>query len=469
MAGIRDELYAALREDFDNSFTGSFLYRYLEREKEDSLRLRLKERRAALRDDPASRGSYAAFLADRLLSDPRLRRLYGRMETLGALLALEDPAAAGRGDARQIRQTLSRLRRRLERGELDAPMELLDRVTEELLALCPHPAERGDAYVQLREASLDWRLGRLSQTELLRASLSLLGKNSKLRLGEECRTILLACARRLGVSAGGRPRQRCRALLEALDRNPPQEDPLSRREMEALSRGVLEAILIQDARTFLYDGGSPAQGGVGPGRKRDRTMDVLDAYCRENRLTLQRPSAGAWELTEEEIARYEALFERLRAGKNEGVFLPVRIDPATGAGVFIVGRDYFRDVPSLYRSIRGACCYACLYWNDLTLEDGYGLSLSCLADREELGELCGFPHLREAMDWSAHILRREAMEFYREKNGPPPEHCPDALRGCFAAGPAGQPITQEEIRRARRELGMDLPAGPGGRDAARGG
>lgn len=320
--------------------------------------------------------------------------------------------------------------------------------------------KRDDSYLRLQARYLDLKRGRIGEGAYWGEFFALLEKNNKLHLDKAQRQLLWRWAGKAGVSLEGakRNQQRYRLIRQALEAG--TLPPMGMRQLTQLHEALLHCILMADAGTFLYDAGCPALGGPVARRKKDRVMDMLEAYCAEKDLTLQAPAgpggtAGA--LSKEEKAQYEAFFQTLRAASNRRVLVPLQIDPATGAGLYIIGKDYFRGT-SLYYTIKGACCYACLYWDDLVIEPDYGISFSCPAGEEELAEVCNFPHLEEALAWYHRILRQEAPALFRSSNGPPPENCPPALRRCFEPRRTAE-VDPEELRRAKEEMAREAASG----------
>lgn len=453
MADLREEFYAALREDFDDRGAESFLCRWLEAERREDFRLSLKRRRSALEDSPASRQAYGSFLIRSLLDNAALRPLRGKLNTLRPLLC---PGA----EAIPSRRDLCGLLDRLETGETDPPASLLLALSAELLERCPRPPERADAYAALQERFLDLELGDIREADYLRGALDLLIERDRLRLGGPVRDLLWD----YGLRAGGealftglrRNGQKYRRLRELLDR--PDLPALGRPGVERVHRALSSAFLTAEAQTFLYDGGQAAQG-CAAGRRKDRVMDLLDAYCKENGLALQpEGQGGPAALTPSQRDSCERLYQLLRAGENSRVLVPIQLDPESGAGLYIMGKEFFQDARKIYRSIQGSCCYACFYLCDLTVDEDYGVSFSWSAGEEELGELCGFPNLDEALKWYGFLRRNKALRYYRDLNGAPPPGCPPALRRYFAAPAGGVSLSAEDVRQTEKALAADYAA-----------
>ena len=82
-----------------------------------------------------------------------------------------------------------------------------------------------------------------------------------------------------------------------------------------------------------------------------------------------RVSTGR-KVTEEEIDRMDDLYQGIYAMKLSSCFIPLRIDPKTGAGVYLIGTDRMSD--SVQRIVGGSIdpenrdqCYACVLYHTL--------------------------------------------------------------------------------------------------------
>lgn len=295
---------------------------------------------------------------------------------------------------------------------------------------------REDDYAHLERGFALYQAGQASQRDYLRLALAVLVKNGKLRL-DKGRDLLAEYGRALGggdfFQGKRRDRDRYQALLTALEKD---VTPMEPQAVETLHREVLSAILIQDAQTYLYDAG----------RKKNRDMAIFEARCEEKELVLvprRGQGAGQGPLTAQELASWEALFAALRREKRRKVLIPIRIDPQTGAGLFIVGIAYY---PKKFQTSpqRKSCYYAYFYLDGYEAEDDVSLVYRFIP--EELEDLTGtldFPSLAEAEQWYRHMLLEDAGGFFR-CNGAPPRGCPPELRRYFQ--------TQEAPREDRAAL-----------------
>jgi len=286
-----------------------------------------------------------------------------------------------------------------------------------------HPRE--DDYARLERCYAHLVNGGASQRDYLILALEVLLKNSRLSLtkGGE---ILLGYGRALGgedfFRGKRRDSEKYAALLAALEVGEPAVS-LPPHAVRTLHRELLSAFLYRDAQTYLYD----------VGRKRDRDMAMLDAYCADKDLVLAPGGGdrGSAPLGRQELEQWEALLEALRRERRRKVLIPIRVDPWTGAGLFIVDRTH---CPMELRGEGENCYYAYFYLDGLTAEDEEGASLVYRFFPEEQEEMSPFPSLEEAQHWYAQMLKREAKGFYQGHNGPAPKGCPEELLRYFESG-----------------------------------
>ena len=127
------------------------------------------------------------------------------------------------------------------------------------------------------------------------------------------------------------------------------------------------------------------------------------------------------------------------------LFLPVCIDPITGAALCLLGRRYLSDVLSFGISDRGRggkrdrCQWSCFYVTGLNISSSVRnsipleeISVSWSSDEESIEEML-YPNLREALDWFRNDILRDgkAAAYYRDQNGPAPADCPERFRAYF--------------------------------------
>ena len=137
-------------------------------------------------------------------------------------------------------------------------------------------------------------------------------------------------------------------------------------------------------------------------------------------------------MSEQEKQDIEKLFQILQRGNNPNVLLPVQLDSRSGMGLYIVGKAYFQNMGSIYREIKGSCCYAHFCLNDFAVVPGYGVTLSWTAKEREIAGQCNAPTLDEALKWfQTDVRSSKALFYFQKQNRLPPEHCPPALMHYF--------------------------------------
>lgn len=68
MSGIRDNFYYRIGRNYHEHMENSFIYRYVRHDREQNLRLRIKEELFCLADTPLSKGRYTRFLVGAMLT-----------------------------------------------------------------------------------------------------------------------------------------------------------------------------------------------------------------------------------------------------------------------------------------------------------------------------------------------------------------------------------------------------------------
>lgn len=205
-------------------------------------------------------------------------------------------------------------------------------------------------------ATLDTLLGYLADRN----------RNLQLDLDEADEEWLLSLCERLGGPLERRgtrsTRARYKRLQEALRGHYGQ---VSGQELDKLRKWVLDAAAIQDAWTFFYDAGfckkkKKLEKDEEPGeetvedtspirrepRRKDRVLGMLDAWCRETHHSLRWDGAsGTGEADENWRKACNDMFLLLQRMEEPNSFiLPVRVDPRTGIGLYMVGIDYFQNL-----------------------------------------------------------------------------------------------------------------------------
>lgn len=474
MAAFKHEFYSTLRQEFIENPQTSFLYQYLKKEKNQQFRLRIRLELKKLKDTLTGRRAYGAFLLKNLSENQLLKKLLPDLKELTPLLrqapSLQSEKANKTGTKAANPSTLAaELYKELSRSDstVDFSMDVLNALSMELLKCLEYTGERTDSYVCLESGFLDLEMGLIREPEYLSTFLKILSENKKLTLKKSSRDLLWSYAVRLGgpdVFADAATTQaKYKRLITVLKDRPEPVPSFGERKLYVLHQELLDRILQSDARTFLYDAGYPINKGTvchpqkAP-RKKDRTMDMLNAYCMENGISLYQSlpgsssfTIGGW--TEERKERCEQLYQRLKGFGGEALILPVEIDPLTGAGLYIIGKEHFPK--ELYSKINGACCYVCFYLNMLELSKQF-ISLQWGSDKMDgtILELCGCPSLEEALSWYFHTVRENAFEFFKDTNWDMPKACPDEFK-CYFYGEkqlAEEPLSEEELLEVRKEF-----------------
>jgi hypothetical protein len=386
---------------------------------------------------------------------------------------------AGINQKRQIKAVLKSLKHRLENGNLsmEVSMSELDDVAGELLSQFEYPKGRRNLYVWLKESLLDYELGDIAEETHMLHLFEVLSTDTRYRVSGESHDVLLNYGKSLcGDNVYDNPkkhREFYKKIAELLADNPKTQGVrLEKQQVQAVTQDLLDYMIRVDAQTFLYDAGYPMNRktdvSVAMTRKRDKTLEILEAYCKEKRISLQQsgnvPEDDRYEfLSEAKKQDCEILYEKLKAEKQyEDVFIPVAIDRDTGAGIYIVGKEYYKSDDSfckrkLYDSIEGSCCYSILYNVDLVdmktySYDGSTIVANVTYSISDCWEITNFPNIREAEIW---LLRfKQKGMFLNECNGVVPEGCPQRFLKYFEKEEE-EDILEEEKRKIREQLAQE--------------
>lgn len=210
-------------------------------------------------------------------------------------------------------------------------------------------------------ATLDTLLGCLADRNL----------NLQLDLDEADKEWLLSLCERVGGAALRERlkdtrgcRTRYKLLQEALKGH---SEKVTEQDLDKLRGWVLDAAVVQDAWTFFYDAGlckkkkrQKAGKDEEPGeetaedispnrhtpRRKDRVLGMLDAWCKETHHSLRWDGASGFDEMDKDWRKAcNDMFLLLQRMEEPTSFiLPVRVDPRTGIGLYMVGIDYFRNV-----------------------------------------------------------------------------------------------------------------------------
>lgn len=125
---------------------------------------------------------------------------------------------------------------------------------------------------------------------------------------------------------------------------------ISDRELERMTRRLSHVSLQVEVRNFFYEIGLPvtdvsklkkeSAAKTKPERKKDPSLNMLDAYCARKNLVL---SAAVSVQGRESGEDYDEFFRRIAKSGHSGILIPVMTDSRTGAGLFIIGKKYIHD------------------------------------------------------------------------------------------------------------------------------
>ena len=216
-------------------------------------------------------------------------------------------------------------------------------------------------------------------------------------------------------------------------------------------------------------------------RKQDHMLRMLDKWCekRKHSLVLEG-ELGSGELTSEEKEEWKTLFQELQTCADEAeevrnLILPVQIDPNTGVGLYLVGKEQFWNEDfkkELFDQINFVfLCFGPDLMVDNTnkvvnnpekakrrnlkdlenkLETGVSLSLKLLR-----GDLAYEVTFEGGQELFSHCRRDEGLAYgsFRTNNGfpPPGVHIPRKLRRYFEVEVDWEAMADEGMRRSKED------------------
>lgn len=290
--GAREEFYLKLNEDLILNRKASVLYEYIEEEQEAragkgdlsdarSYQLRIRYQRKRYRNEEITPLEYLVEILDILNQSPKLCRRCGKETSwVKEFQAFEQSGVA---ESRRQTEYVS------DNPEQDI-RELLKAVYEEL------PSEM-DIQQTLKE---------------LLETLQSPGNNSYRKAIE-------------GLEEGG---YLC---------------PNSTK-VEKLVNTVLDVAVAYDVREFFsgidLDGSKVKRSKKGAGKRAervDKTLYLLDKYCKRKGISLFQPTATS----RASAMEYNTLLEVMDEEGDRDLFLPVYVDADTGCGIYILGLNHF--------------------------------------------------------------------------------------------------------------------------------
>ena len=445
MAGFRDDFYCRVGRDYHEHMENSFIYGYVRREREQNLRLRIKEELFCLADTPLSKGRYTRFIVRALLTD---RNIASGLDRIMSLRELVEKASvdAGSMDQGSIREQLIGLSEYLDRHPvLDIEAGVLRAVTNEILVSFEFEGEKKNPYVQLTSLYMDLDHGVLDSSDYIKGLLDFFSMNSKYIPGKADMAVLQENALAvwgkdvfIGVRKSADKLARLAQFAESDDVLFARfADSLMERNYAAeLTERIQDEILKVEVNTLLYDAGFSSDNETyRPPRKKEKSMEILDAYFKYaggNPFGGHGESAipGDYLTWNEYYGACDDLKDTLNANRNDrghhDVFLPMWLDREVGGGVFLIGRKRFEESAGV--QIDSNCELGVVYF--LGVEDGRAFELA--AFQSSSYDRDAFPGMEEAVSWFQNYdYREDALEEYRNCNSDAPAGCPDVFLQFF--------------------------------------
>lgn len=483
MAGFREDFYVRLGRDYHENTENSFLYGYVKSKRESNLRIRMKEEYYCLVDTAASRKKYVRFLVKALLSDKTLSDSFDRIHSLPELLdsisfyeektdGSERPGEIGKSELETEWETV-RLELETEcealkhaEGDLcgdrlrlldkymdnskvsesdisvDADIDMLRRISSELLDSFEFDGEKKNPYVELMSSYLDFYYGIISKAGYVSRLLEFWAGNSKYIPDKKSLAYFTEFGKQTfgdDVFAGcGRAALRLARLMQLGEENYEKFNIEADRFFEAefldkLTENLQRDILTVDVHTLLYDAGFSNGGRP---RKKDKSMDIMDAYFRyvgDNPFSggtgyVEIP--GGYTTWDEYYNACDNVRDRLnsdkRASAYQNVFMPMWIDNDTGGGIFLIGKRQFAENADV--RLAGNCEFGVVYFYGT---DG-GSAFEFSAFQEGTFDENVFPGMSEAVSWFRNYdYKADSMEEYRRYNGDAPAGCPEVFLKYF--------------------------------------
>lgn len=483
MAGFREDFYVRLGRDYHENTENSFLYGYVKSKRESNLRIRMKEEYYCLVDTAASRKKYVRFLVKALLSDKTLSDSFDRIHSLPELLdsisfyeeKTDGSERLGEIGKSELETEWETVRLELEtecealkhaEGDLcgdrlrlldkymdnskvsesdisvDADIDMLRRISSELLDSFEFDGEKKNPYVELMSSYLDFYYGIISKAGYVSRLLEFWAGNSKYIPDKKSLAYFTEFGKQTfgdDVFAGcGRAALRLARLMQLGEENYEKFNIEADRFFEAefldkLTENLQRDILTVDVHTLLYDAGFSNGGRP---RKKDKSMDIMDAYFRyvgDNPFfggTGYVEIPGGYTTWDEYYNACDNVRDRLnsdkRASAYQNVFMPMWIDNDTGGGIFLIGKRQFAENADV--RLASNCEFGVVYFYGT---DG-GSAFEFSAFQEGTFDENVFPGMSEAVSWFRNYdYKADSMEEYRRYNGDAPAGCPEVFLKYF--------------------------------------
>lgn len=446
MSGLRDDFYYRIGRDYYEHMNNSFIYKYVRRERERNLRLRMKEELFCLADTPLSKGRYTRFLVGALLTDKNLAAGLDRIVTLSDFLDSAAFIADYSIEEGSIRERLAGLAEYLDRHPvLDIDVDMLREISNELMESFEFEGEKKNPYVQVTSLYMDMDHGLMDNSDYIRRLLDFFANNSKYIPGKSDMAVLQEKAFSVwgkDIFNGVRKSNDKIARLIQLAITDESSfvrfaDSLMEKNYVAeMTERIQEEILRVEINTLLYDAGFSSDNGTyrSP-RKKEKSMEILDAYFkyvgsdpfgRHGETSIP----GDYLTWDEYYETCDELKDMLNSNRNDrkhmDMFMPMWLDREVGGGVFLIGRNQFEESAGV--QIDSNCELGVVYF--LGVEDGRVYEIAAFQtssyDRD------AFPGMEEAVSWFQNYdYREDALEEYRSCNRDAPAGCPDVFLKFF--------------------------------------
>ncbi len=221
-------------------------------------------------------------------------------------------------------------------------------------------------------------------------------------------------------------------LKEKCDKNPEKE----------------KAIIHKAATDLMYNMGYALAAAKGRSQNRNTSrshntaLDLIDAWWEENPGT-----PGIGDDSDLPAETYQNMFNIMNREKKTKALIPVKIDPAVGTGVYIVGRDLYPAGCFPYDKSYSCGIGIIGEWDAPDNGDGVCVYMNV---PEEGGD---FPDIKEALEWYRDYFAGEYDTYLgtiREWNGDKPGDAPKAFSKFFGGNrddrDAFEEISTEELK-----------------------
>lgn len=207
--------------------------------------------------------------------------------------------------------------------------------------------------------------------------------------------------------------------------------------------------------------------GVEKKKKNDRKrsnntmLELIDAWY-EDMLIRKRGNQVSL-FSDEHIseADFQELFEELNKSKKTNAIIPVKIDPLSCQGLYIIGKDLFPKEEFQYDKSY-SCGFSIITLYQINTEEDYGASLYFGLD--PAADLGAPPNVREALKFFEHYINEgRADSGYLEEvwkfNSNMPKNCPESLKIYFADYAIHDDFavnTEEDMFEAKADYGAEV-------------